>query len=211
MEVGSSYNTIHTTNYVMKDTNLSHPFHIPLKLKTLRTRENMRWCPPEVGWTNINIDGSCYRSPLYGVIGGVFRNAQSEFLRGFVQNIGNASAPITELSATMYAIEKSVELRYYRVWLKSDSLQLVRAFNQNVTVPWQVSNRWNNCKNLVKGFHFIRTHTPWEGNQVADALAKNGHGLPCFTSQWWNDPPYFLGVLLDKDNTMLPFPKLPYM
>ena len=88
VEVGSSYNTIHTTNYVMKDANLSRLFHIPLKLKTLRSRDSMRWCPPEVGWTKINTDGSCYGSPSSGVIGGVFRNAQSEFLRGFVQNIG---------------------------------------------------------------------------------------------------------------------------
>ena len=103
-----------------------------------------------------------------------------------------------------------MELRYYKVWLESDSLQLVRAFNQNVTVPWQVSNRWNNCKNLVKGFHFICTHTPREGNQVADALAKNGHSLTCFTSQWWNDPPSFLGVLLNRYSTRLPSSKLHY-
>jgi hypothetical protein len=47
----------------------------------------------------------------------VFRNTQSEFLGGFVQNIGQASALITELSAAMYAIEKAVDLHYNRVIL----------------------------------------------------------------------------------------------
>ena len=37
VEIGSSYNTIHTTNSVMKDAKLLRLFHIPLKLKTLRT------------------------------------------------------------------------------------------------------------------------------------------------------------------------------
>ena len=44
--------------------------------------------------------------------------------------------------------------------------------------------------------NIICTHVPREGNQVADALAKNELGLPCFTTQWWNDLPLFLSTFL---------------
>ena len=85
------------------------------------------------------------------------------------------------------------------------SYSLLAPFNKADNILWQIRNRWNNCKNMVKALNIICTHIPREGNQVADAWAKNGHGLPSFTTQWWNDPPLFLEVLLLRDSTGLPF------
>jgi len=82
---------------------------------------------------------------------------------------------------------------------------LLAPFNKDDNVLWQIRNQWNNCNNMVKCLNTICTHIPREGNQVADAWAKNGHGLPSFTTQWWNDPPLFLEVLLFRDSTGLPF------
>jgi len=80
-------------------------------------------------------------------------------------------------------------MRLCNVWIESDSLQLVRAFNHDASVP--------------KGFNTTCTHIPREGNRVADALANNGHGLPSYTSQWWNEPPLFLGDLPFRDSTAM--------
>jgi len=111
------------------------------------------------------------------------------------------NALIIELSAAMYAIEKVVALHYNIVWIESDSLHLVKAFNHDDSVSCQIRNGWNNYKKLAKGLNVVGTHIPKEGNQVVDALAKNGHGLPSFTSQWWINPPLFLGDLLYRDCT----------
>jgi len=92
-----------------------------------------------------------------------------------VKNFGHSTAVNTELTATMYAIEKAGSLNMMNIWLESDSL-----------------------------LNIICSHIPREGNQVAYTLAKNGHGFPNFTSQWWNDPPLFLVALLFCDSITLP-------
>ena len=158
------------------------------------------WQPPLFRWTKVNIGGSCIGSSSVRSVVGVFHNSHWGFLRGFLQTLGHASVLVTELSATMFAIEKAEALRFCNVCIESDSLQLFNAFNPDNRVSWQIRNWWNNCKEMMKGMNTICTHIPREGNQVTNALAKNGHDLPRFTSQWWNDPPLFLNVLLYRDS-----------
>jgi len=83
----------------------------------------------------------------------------------------------------MFAIEKAESLHLLNVWIESDSFLLVRAFNGTANVPWQIRNHWNNCMPMGIELNVVCTHIPREGNKVADALAKNGQGLPSFTSQ----------------------------
>jgi ribonuclease HI len=73
----------------------------------------------------------------------------------------------------MFAIEKAESL-LLNVWIESDSLLLVRAFNGTANVPWQIRNRCNNCMHMAIELNVVCTHIPREGNKVADALAKNG-------------------------------------
>jgi len=56
----------------------------------------------------------------------------------------------------MYAIEKAKEMNWHNVWLESDSQP--RALNQNVDVPWCLSNMWKNCKNIAKSLNCLCIH-----------------------------------------------------
>ena len=90
-----------------------------------------------------------------------------------MENIGHATPLVAEFSASMFAIEKVVEQNLSVVWLESDSLMVVNAFNTNgeVGVPWRMRVRWNNCKQMANQLGYKCSHAFCEGNMVVDALA----------------------------------------
>jgi len=52
------------------------------------------------------------------------------------------------------------------------------------------------------------THILREGNRVANALSKNGQGLPMFSSQWWTSTPSFISSFLSRDSLGLSFSRI---
>jgi len=58
---------------------------------------------------------------------------------------------------------------------------------------------------LTKRLSCICSHIHREGNQVVNALAKNGQGLAPFTSQWWGQTPSFILPFLVRDKSRQPF------
>lgn len=97
------------------------------------------WFAPCIGCRKVNIDGSAIGSSSCGAIGVVFRDCAVNFLGGFVQIIGHASAFFAELCATMFAIEKVAELNWTDIWIETDSKMVVKAFNHQIVVPWAMS------------------------------------------------------------------------
>jgi len=177
---------VHGTS-AMADFKISQLFGIPLKPNRVKIVVEVKWEPPSTGWIRINCDGSSIGSPSIGSIGFVIRDAQSNFLGAYAQNIGHATALGAEFSSCVMAIEKALELHLNNLWIETDSITVVKAFRQN-------------C--LIKGacLQCKFTHIHREGNLVADSLAKNGQQLALYSSQWWEAPPLFVLSLLYRDN-----------
>ncbi|RHN52685.1 putative ribonuclease H-like domain-containing protein [Medicago truncatula] len=155
-----------------------------------------------------DIDGSALDHPSHGVIGIVFRSHLAVFRGALVQNIGYAMPLEAEFNAFMIAIEKALEMHMNNIWVECDSLIVVKAFHQDVVVPWRMHNRWFNYKILARQMECICSHTPREGNMVADVLAKNGQGLSMYSSQRWDSPPAFALPMLDRDKLGLSFSRI---
>jgi hypothetical protein len=92
------------------------------------------WRPPRRGCIKINIHGSSYGLPSCGAIGIVIHDWETKFLGGFVHNIGNASAYVTEVCAAMYALEKAIEMQWRDFWIETDSFMVVKAFSNHLEV-----------------------------------------------------------------------------
>lgn len=161
----------------------------------------VRWIPPVHGCVKINVDGSAFGAPPSGAIGGVCRNGQTQFVGGFAQNIGHATSLEAEFCAVMFGIEKAAELNWNYFQVESDSIAVVKAFEDPSKVPWQLKIRWLNCLTISKQLHCSCVHILREGNSAADAMAKNAQGLPCYTTQWWDSPPLFVIPILVKDSS----------
>jgi len=192
----------------MLDYHVTKLFDIPLKVKRLTPTHTAAWIPPSPGVVKINCDGSAIGSQPSGAVGFVLRDSECNFQGALCSNIGYATSLEAEFSACMLAIEKAQHLGLTNICLEVDSIQVVNAFNKGFGVPWRMRARWHNCLQFCSGIRCACVHTLREGNMVADALAKNGQGLSCFSTQWWPSPPSFIISLLHRDSLGLPFTRL---
>ncbi|KAF7831717.1 ribonuclease H [Senna tora] len=90
-----------------------------------RTRE----VPPDLGWVKLNVDGMGNEASKVAGCGGVCGGVEADFLRGFVQNLGDCNV----LSAELWAILSGLRLLwnggYKKVMVDSDSMDAVRLIN----------------------------------------------------------------------------------
>jgi ribonuclease HI len=101
-------------------------------------------------------------------------------------------------------MEKAAELNLCDIWIETDSLSVLKAFNNHGGVTWRMRIRWLNCLSFCRQIRCFCTHILREGNLVVDALAKNGQSLAPSSSQWWESPPSFILSLLYRDSLGLP-------
>jgi len=192
----------------MTDLKVARLFGIALKARRLTHTQEVSWTPPPSGCIKLNCDGSSFGSPPSGAIGVVFRNSSSVCLGAFAQNIGHATPLEAEFNACMYALEKAASLHLQHVYVETDLLRVVQAFNTQNGVPWRMQTRWHNCTVYCNQITCSFSHVLREGNLVADALARNGQSLAMFSSQWWEFPPPFVEPFLSRDSVSLPFTRI---
>jgi ribonuclease HI len=91
----------------------------------------------------------------------------------------------------MRAIEIAFQNHWHHLWIESDSLSVVSAFNHpEKQVAWSLRNRWRNTIFMAKQMNVIVTHIFREGNQVADLLANHGLSIPSIV--FWSEMPLFV-------------------
>jgi len=84
-------------------------------------------------WIKCNVDGSSVANN--SACGGVFRDANADFLFCFAENTGQGNAFHAELSGAMRAIEVAHSKHWNSLWLELDSALVVNAFKSNSEVP----------------------------------------------------------------------------
>jgi len=90
--------------------------------------------------------------------GGMFRNADADFLGAFSVNLGVSTALHFELIAAMVAIEIAHVKNWQNLWLETDSMLVLLAFKSAKIVPWSLRNRWDNCMFILSMFNFNVSH-----------------------------------------------------
>lgn len=140
------------------------------------------WTPPFFNWVKCNTDGAASGAHGNAACGGIFRDANADFLGAFAVHLGKGSALNAELIGAMVAIEVAHLNNWHNLWLETDSKLVYLAFKSSKIVPWSLRNRWDNCLHLLSMFRFNVTHIYREGNQCADKLANIGLSL---SSHFW--------------------------
>ena len=174
VDVKLSYNLVLAKgNSDMKDYKISRLFNIPFEIKKISVCSEIHWCPPIGEVVKFNCDGSSIGVQSSGAIGIVIRGSTS-FLGAIASNVGYATTLEAEFSACMRAMEKAKEKQLNAMCLETDSNCVVNAYNKHTGVPWQMRARWYNCIMFCETITCSCVHVLREGNQVADALTKNG-------------------------------------
>jgi len=64
---------------------------------------------------------------------------------------------------------------------------VVLAFKNDGVVPWNLRNRWFNCRMLISEMNFVISHIYREGSECADRLTNLG--LDIQSISYWNYMP----------------------
>jgi ribonuclease HI len=187
----SGHKTLKTSTNSMRDFSFMKQFRISLHPSRPTILRELLWLPPMPNWIKCNVDGASCGNPGNASCGGIFRNHEAEFVYGFAEFLGVTNAYVAELCGVMRAIEIAFQNHWNNLWIESDSLSVVSAFNHpEKQVAWSLSNRWRNSIYMVKQMNVIVTHIFREGNQVADRLAN--HGLSITSIVFWSELPLFV-------------------
>jgi ribonuclease HI len=79
----------------------------------------------------------------------LFRDYLANFRGEYAKKISSISVFHAELMALILAMEVAHNKTWPFLWLESDSLNALHAFDDMNVVPWDLRNRWSNCLNLV--------------------------------------------------------------
>jgi ribonuclease HI len=187
----SGNNTIKTSTNSIRDFFFLKMFRISIHHSRPSIMREVLWIPPMMNWLKCNIDGASCGNPGNASCGGVFRNHEAEFVYGFAEPLGVRNAFVAELCGAMRAIEIAFQNHWNHLWIESDSLYVVSAFNHpEKQVAWSLSNRWRNTIFMATQMNVIVTHIYREGNKDADLLANHGLSIPSIV--FWSEIPLFV-------------------
>ncbi|KAK9987317.1 hypothetical protein SO802_032268 [Lithocarpus litseifolius] len=160
----------------------------------------VRWIPPPVQWVKLNSDGSSLGNPGRAGGGGVIRNADGKWIKGYARAIGNTTSVAVELWALRDGIQLCLELNLTAVIIELDALvviDLLRNTNQN---PNGINNLVADCREGLARIPRVQIqHCYREANKCADALARRGALLPC-NFRVFESPPADVALLLSLDD-----------
>ncbi|GAU30604.1 hypothetical protein TSUD_392950 [Trifolium subterraneum] len=182
--------------------------HRSLQNNTSRVNKDVRWYPSEHGWICLNTDDAFKSHNTKDGCGGLFRDEDGHWIRGFSKSLGSATAYVAELWGLLEGISIARSMGFNKLEVQMDSEIIVSIINKhghgNVS-GWSIIKKIRSLLSLdwsVKICHFYR-----EANRCADMLANMGcvhnHGTLIY-----NQPLTNLRQLLDDDNRGVSFLRL---
>lgn len=148
-----------------------------------RAWQNIGWTTPMFGWIKLNSDGSVFGADYRASSGGVLRDFQGRWIRGFARNIGRCSISKAELWGILDGLNLAWEMGFKKVSVEVDSMYAIEVrakddirahanYDIIFAIKRLLQREW-----LVTFDHVYR-----EGNRCANAMAAHGATLPigCF-------------------------------
>ena len=127
-----------------------------------------------MGWVKLNSDGSAIGSTRRAGGGGVIRNHEGQWLRGYARPLGCSNSCIAELWALRDGLLLAKEMGFNNIIIEMDALSVVLLMKNN-TANLLMEPLLTDCRNLLSEIPNKQiVHIYREANQCADALAKLG-------------------------------------
>ena len=132
------------------------------------------WKRPPLGWTTLNTDGLAMGNPGKAGCGGLLRNSEGSWIKGFARGVGCTTSCVAELWALRDGLNLASSLGIESLIIQLDALAIVHLLN-NFVANLALEPLLSDCRNLLRTFPRTRIeHVYREANQCADALAKLG-------------------------------------
>ncbi|XP_042051359.1 uncharacterized protein LOC121796611 [Salvia splendens] len=133
--------------------------------------KTVRWIPPDTGWLKLNIKGVWNRAGAGA--GGIFRDASSNFVRGFIRKVTATSALDAKLQALSLGLEMGTG-RGRKVWIESDSKEVISLIQLNKPGSAHLRHQTTFIRNKLKEVVAKYSHCYNVGNKAAEYAVKLG-------------------------------------
>lgn len=101
---------------------------------------NLSWVPPTAGFVKVNVDGAHNRYTGISVCGGVIRDSNGCFIKGYVCNLGPCSSLKAKMLALLHGLQVASSLSFRKVIFETDSSQIVDSVSSGITPSLFSSN-----------------------------------------------------------------------
>ena len=144
------------------------------KLPKAKSVIAMGWEKPPMGWAKLNSDRSAFGNTGRAGGGGVIRDHDGHWLKGYARPLGCTNSCMAELWTLRDGLLIAKEMGINNLIIELDALSIVVLMNNN-TANLLMEPLLTDCRNLVREIPNKQiTHIYREVNQCADALAKLG-------------------------------------
>ncbi|XP_030958826.1 uncharacterized protein LOC115980745 [Quercus lobata] len=171
------------------------------KIKQQKSIVPVGWEKPPRGWLKLNTDGSAMRNPERAGGGGLIRDHDGDWLKGFARGLGFTNSALAELWALRDGLLLAKEMGIQQLIIELDALSIVLLMN-NESKNLLMEPLLSDCRSLLKEIPNKRViHAFREANQCVDALAKIGVQSSYSFVTFCNPPPVVEDILaFDKAN-----------
>ena len=124
------------------------------------------WVPPGEDWNKLNTNGSWDKNSGHISAGGVMRNKERNWLKGFVLSKGIGNVLEAELWGMFEGLNMAWNSRARRVIMEFDSLTTVQLLTKDTNPNHPLFSLIQNCKRIVAAdWNYNVVHVFREGNK----------------------------------------------
>ena len=125
-------------------------FYVGLNAKLPKAKSFIAegWEKPPMGWAKLNTDGSAIRSTGRAGGGGVIRDHEGQWLKGFARPLGGSNSCMAELWALRDGLLLAKEMGLSNLIIEMDALSVVLLMNNNI-VNLLMEPLLTDCRNLL--------------------------------------------------------------
>ncbi|KAK9990739.1 hypothetical protein SO802_025724 [Lithocarpus litseifolius] len=135
----------------------------------------IKWNKPIPGWHKLNTDGASLGNPGKAGGGGLIRNSDGVWIRGYSRSIGYTTSVMAELWALRDGLSLAIQLGIRNLVVELDAKVIVKMLNNADNSNKKFSPLLFDCRSLMARFTQVQVaHVFREANRCADYLAKNG-------------------------------------
>ena len=159
----------------------------------------VRWSKPGGGWLKLNTDGSFGGEGAASGCGGLLRDSNGLWIRGFAKAMVVSSSLAAELWAVREGLILCLELQTQAVEIELDAAAAINLLSGNSNTNGDLSGLVDDCRDLLKQLpHARMLHCYREANACADTLARMG-AASVGGDAYFVTPPHNVFPLLNFD------------
>ncbi|KAG6399695.1 hypothetical protein SASPL_141176 [Salvia splendens] len=161
----------------------------------------IRWIPPDTSWLKLNVDG-VWNNEGAGA-GGILRDEDGNLICGYKSNIMANSRKDAILQAVCLGLNMEVG-RGRRIWIEIGDQGTAETLLARKYDAAELRHRTTEVRNVLKRLNVKITHTPREGNKIANQLAHQGGKLKQFELIDQHSAPHLIKSMVRMEQLGLP-------